>query len=228
MIITIDGPAVSGKSTTALALAKELNCFYLYSGLLFRAVAYLLHMHEHHDEDTIASVSEIEMEQYTDYQRLNYRYSIAQGAHMLFDGSDITAQLHTPLISQLASIVGTNRHVRRAIQSLERHIATTVTTGVIIVDGRDSGSVIFPHAEHKFYMIASLQERARRMQKDLAAKHVIISYEQAVHEISKRDERDSRRAHHPLTVPDDAVIIDTTNKTGEEVLKILLGYIRGS
>jgi cytidylate kinase len=225
VIITIDGPAVSGKSTTALALAKELHCFYLYSGLLFRSAAYVLHEYGHHDADTIASVSASGVEQYMDHERLHYCYSEERGAHILFDRIDITSHLYTPMISQLASIVGTNSHVREAIEQLEHHIAAMVKIDMI-VDGRDSGSVVFPHAEHKFYLIATLEERARRMQKSLQKEGVTMSYENALHEISKRDERDSRRAQHPLTIPKDALVIDTTNKTREEVAQIILDSIR--
>lgn len=223
MIITIDGPSVSGKSTIASLLAKELNYFYLYSGLLYRAAAYVLHTHVQYDEHTIAQVLDADVHAYINEQRLVYDYTPEKGAYILFDSQNITDHLYTMHISQLASMVATNSAIRNALNIMQKHIIEHKNT---IVDGRDSGSVLFPHAEYKLYITATPEERARRMQHAYAQKNVHIAHTDALKEILQRDQRDSNRKQAPLIIPQGALIIDSTDKTIQEMVSEIRDTIK--
>jgi len=225
MIITIDGPAASGKSTVALALAKQLNGYYIYSGLLFRAVAYILHTHAHYSAETIHDISAKDRERFLDAKKLVYLYSKQKGPQMLFDGVDVTQKLSDIKISNLASRVSTNKHVRVFLKDMQRTEAAKHT--IVIADGRDSGSVVFPQADYSFYITATLEERVRRVQHAYIKKGVTISYQEVKHALQSRDARDSHRADAPLIKTSNAIEIDSTALSAQEVLKKIVYYIQG-
>lgn len=220
MIITIDGPAVSGKSTIALALAKELGGYYIYSGLLFRGAAYLLHTHAHYDEDTIQDVSDRDIDLYLDPDRFIYTYCSSRGPRVLFDDVDITQHLYGAKMGQYASLIGTNQVVRDVLKKMQHTIAEGKK--LVIVDGRDSGSVVFPDADYMFFMTANLDERAQRMQHAQEKKGISISLDDARQEIQKRDMRDKSRSKAPLKKPEQAIEVDTSNLSRKETVKKIL------
>ena len=214
---------MSGKSTIASLLAKELNYFYLYSGLLYRAAAYVLHTHAQYTEQTIAQVSDADVHAHINEQRLVYGYTPEKGAYIFFDSQNITDHMYTMHISQLASLVATNNAVRNALNIIQKHI---IEYKKVIVDGRDSGSVIFPHAEYKLYITAAPEERAHRMQYAYAQKNVYITHANALKEIMQRDQRDSNRKQAPLIIPQEASVIDSTNKTIQEMVSEIRDIIK--
>ncbi len=223
MIITIDGPAASGKSTVARAIAHQLGYYYLYSGSLFRALAYLLHTYAGYDVQNRAQVSQKDIDIFLDPTRFKYAYTQQSGERIFFDDIDITDRLKTPVVDELASIIATNASVREALKKLQRTIADEHD---IVIDGRDSGSVVFPQADYKFYLTASAEERAHRMQKSLEKKGQIISVAQARSDIEHRDARDSNRVIAPLIKPKGAIEIDTTGLSKQETMQKFLDYLQ--
>ena len=222
MIITIDGPVASGKSTAARMLAQKLNIYYLNTGLLYRGLGYLLLRREGYTLQNITNVSAEDLAVYADPQRLNYQYEEDE-ASISFDGKDLTSLLKTPEIDQAASIVSTNQAVREVLNVLQRHIAKDHD---VVIEGRDSGSVVFPNADYKFFLTASAQVRAQRWRAKLAEKRVDVSDEQAEEQINERDARDSSRKIAPLMVPKDAIVIDDSELDQQETVGKILEIIK--
>ncbi len=222
MIITIDGPSVSGKTTVARMLARHLQYQYLASGLLFRGLAYALTHALHYTESTLAHATFDDIAAALSPQIFKYEYSCQVGERLFFKGTDITALLADEKIGMGASLIGSNPFARAGLAALQHAIADNKNT---VTDGRDAGSVIFPCAAFKFFLTASLEERAMRWQKNQQAKGRAISIEQAHSEISERDARDSNRPVAPLRVPEGAVIIDSSGLRAEQVLQKMLDVI---
>ena len=197
MIITIDGPSASGKSTIARMLAQESDFFYLNTGMLYRAFAYaVLHTQINPQDITEADVTEIIM-------RLEYRYQHGN-ACVLLHNSDITALLEDKIIDQAASQISALPIVRKHIDAWQHALVDGHNS---VIDGRDSGSVVFAHAEHKFYVTASDEVRAQRW---LAKQHEQgneFGFAYALEQIQSRDRRDMHRAAAPLVVPQGATVI---------------------
>lgn len=214
MIITIDGPTASGKSSVSRFVAAQLGCYYLYTGLLYRAVAHLL-LEEGHEAALIAQLAPEHIAQITRSGRLNYQYDAQQKEQAWWDGKNITPLLKSPTIDQAASILSTNNEIRELINELQRAIAQTAN---IVIDGRDSGSVVFPHAEHKFFLTADADERARRWYAEQRARGVMLTINDAHYMLAVRDERDSNRTHAPLIIPAGAIVIDTSGMTIDQVV----------
>lgn len=222
MIITIDGPMASGKSTVARALAEILGFSHLNSGLIFRAAAYLLLAKSGYTLETIAHPHEEDVIRYLDPTRLTYRFGHDQ-AHVLFDGEDITPYLKQEPIDRLSSLMGSNGMVRSHIVPLLRAIADGAN---VVVDGRDTGSVIFPHAEHTFYLTASPDVRAKRWITDQQKLGHTYSLDQALAHIELRDSRDKKRAVAPLIIPVGAQVIDNSDKNLQETVNLFLAHIK--
>jgi len=222
VIITIDGPAVSGKSTVARALAHTLGYYYLCSGSLFRALAYLLHTYTNYDVLNIASASQKDIDTFLDPTRFKYVYNQQNGECIFFDDVDISSRLKTSTIDELSSIIATNALAREALKKLQHTIAKDRD---IVIEGRDSGSVVFPLADYKFYLTASVDERARRMQEAFKKKGNIISLAQARSDIERRDVRDCNRAIAPLVKLKNAIKVDATGLIKQETLEKILSYI---
>ena len=210
MIITIDGPTASGKSSVSRVLASRLGYYYLYTGLLYRAIAYLLIIHEQETIETIAHADLEKVRALVNSERLSYRYDPQDQEQIFFDGINITCHLKDPIVDQAASILSTNNQVRELLNQLQRSIAQKVH---VVIDGRDAGSVVFPHAEHKFFLTADQQERALRWYHEQRARGNDITLEQARESIAARDARDSSRDHAPLIIPEGAKTIDTSGIT---------------
>lgn len=227
MIITIDGPSASGKSTVARMLAKKLGYFYLYSGLLYRALAYLLINEKVYLNEKEYGADKLENPDIADIYELlqepRFLYTYNDGIERIFfDGQDITPHLKDNFIAQSASRLSTNEQVRKYLDNVQQKIAQFHNT---IVDGRDGGSVTFAYADIKFYLTANQKVRAQRWLHDRSRTGNHMSLEQAIEELKERDDRDCKRVASPLCIPDDAIIIDSTNMTPEQVVERMMQQV---
>lgn len=230
MIITIDGPVASGKSSVARALAKELGIYYLYTGLLYRAVAYLILQKQHEkdisDEALIRLVTTITPEQLTFIKDLSYDYGKnAEHAqpYLFYKDIEVTAHLYHASLEQPASIVSANKYVRAALLDLQRNIAQRYD---VVADGRDCGSVVFPGADYKFFLTADVFIRAERLMLDDKRGDMEKDIEKVKAELEERDARDREREVAPLIIPEGAIIIDNSHLTLSETVKKFLKYIK--
>ncbi len=200
-VIAIDGPAGSGKSTVARALADRLDLQYLDTGAMYRAVAYavLRDGGDPEDHDFVADLAR--------------RIEIGMGTSgVLVDGVDATLEIRSPAVTGIVSVVAANKDVRAELVTRQREWTKRRDGGVL--EGRDIGTVVFPDAELKIYLTADPAERARRRAKEVTD----LDYEAVAADIARRDAYDSTRASDPLTQADDAVNVDTTGLTIEQVV----------
>ncbi len=211
-VITIDGPVGSGKSTVGRQLAERLGFVYLDTGAMYRVVALEA------DRAGIPADDAAGLEQLCRTIEISFRPGPA-GQLVFSGGCDVTHAIRTPAISMLASKISALPEVRRQLVHLQREAGRD---GGIVVDGRDAGTVIFPAAQFKFYLDASLEVRAERRHKELVEKKIKIDYNSIFYDIKKRDHDDSTRDAAPLKPAEDAVIVDTTGMSIEEVLERLL------
>jgi cytidylate kinase len=215
-IITIDGPAGAGKSTVSKMLARRLNYLYLDTGAMYRAVALRVERAKA-DPDDEAAVEEV-------CRELEISFREEAGGQRVFDrGEDITEKIRAPEVGWLASTVSMKRSVREALVHLQRKIGCR---GKIVVEGRDTGTVVFPRAKAKFFLTADPRERAQRRFRELAGKGLAVSPGEVEKEMKGRDEQDSSRQFAPLRPAEDSRIIDTTGLTAEEVVERILEIIR--
>ena len=212
MIVTIDGPAGTGKSTVARILAQRLGFEFLNTGAMYRAVAYacLQREIELNDGEAVGHVpSQIEI--------------VFANNRLLLDGHDVTEAIHGQEVTQGASLVATNPIVRVHLVELQRAAARGTN---LVTEGRDQGTVVFPNAECKFFLTASPDERALRRQIELQAKGEFIPLGDLLAQQAVRDERDQTRACSPLVPAPDAAVIDTTHMTLDSVAAHLETLVR--
>jgi cytidylate kinase len=226
MIITIDGPVASGKSTVSRILAQKLGYYYLYSGLLCRALAYLLVNKCGYTVDTIAHPRIEDIEYCLHDDKFVYEYDAqTPQERIIFDAEDITAYLKDKFIDKVTSIVSMNEQARKAVTGIQRKIVAQKNN--VIVEGRDVGSVVFPQADFKFFITASVLVRAERWRKDQEKYGNHIPIDEAMTLITDRDNRDKNRAVAPLIIPNDAVVIDTSDLTIEQTVEKIIAHISG-
>lgn len=210
--IAIDGPAGAGKSTIAKAVAKRLGIIYLDTGAMYRSVAYYVLKHgvSVSDEKSVQGIlGGLEMD---------IRYE--DGAQQIYVcGENVTPYLREPHMSKAASDVSALPAVRYKMVELQREFAASHD---VVLDGRDIGTFVLPEANCKFYMTASPEERAERRHKELVEKGSACTFKEVLDDINKRDYNDSHRAVAPLRQADDAVYIDTTDMTPEEVTELVV------
>lgn len=214
MIIAIDGPSGAGKSTLGKMLAKRLGLLYLDTGAMYRAAALAvvragIDLAQNEKVAGAAENARIELIGEPDMLRI------------LLDGEDVSADIRTLEIAQAASIVSTNSDVRRVMVEHQRQIGQNAPNGCVL-EGRDIGSVVFPNADIKFFLTAKPEARARRRFEEDKAKGRVTTYEQTLAEINERDQRDVSREDSPLTIADDAVVIDTSELDLGEVFEQML------
>ncbi|MFH1220913.1 MAG: (d)CMP kinase [Candidatus Eisenbacteria bacterium] len=206
LVITIDGPAGSGKSTTARLVAQRLGYAYLDTGAMYRGMT-VKALEQGIDISRPEALAEMA-------RRTEVRVETdPEGTRIIVDGRDVTDLLREPRVTRNASAVSAARGVRERMVELQRKIGLD---GGIVAEGRDIGSVVFPQAEVKIYLEADLNCRAARRQRDLAQVGLSADPSKVEQEISARDRYDSTREHSPLVVPEGAVIIDNTDLTIEE------------
>ncbi len=203
MIVTIDGPAGTGKSTVAKTLASRLGFEFLNTGAMYRAVAYSCLQREI-DLADVVSVGQV----------APTLEIVFVNSRLLLDGRDVTEAIHGQEVTLGASMVAANPLVRGCLVALQQAAARGTS---LVTEGRDQGTVVFPEAECKFFLTASPVERAKRRQLELQDKGEILPLEDLLSQQALRDERDQTRACSPLQPAEDAIIIDTTAMSLEEV-----------
>lgn len=214
IIIAIDGPAASGKSTAAKLLAKKLGYLYIDTGAMYRACA-LAALRQNvdikNDNELIKLMNSIKVE----IQQSN------SGNIIILDGEDVSQEIREPDISRRASAISAKRVVREKMVELQRTIGEK---GGVILDGRDIGTIVFPHAELKFFMVAPIEIRAQRRYLELKAKGLNPNFEIVLEELQDRDLADSSRALAPLIPASDAISIDNGSLSIEEQVGVLYSY----
>ena len=219
MVVTIDGPAASGKSTAARELAKALGIAFLDSGATYRAV-------------TLKALrAGVDMTDQAALARIAAEADLAlipdpRGVRVMLDGRDVSDAIRSAEVSNESHHVAGAPAVREVLVALQRRIAAGL--GDFVAEGRDQGSVVFPHADVKFYLDASPEVRARRRQEETAAAGREADFQETLRDILRRDRRDSSRPVAPLIKPDDAVVIDTSRLTIDQVVAEMLGRVEAA
>lgn len=215
-VITLDGPGGTGKGTLCHRLAKKLGYHFLDSGALYRVLAHAVQQAplDLNDVDAIVALA----------HGLQLRFEEARDDEVLvfLKDNEISALIRTEACGEAASRLAANQAVRQALLARQRAFATSPG---LVTDGRDMGTVVFPDACLKFYLDASLEERASRRYLQLKRQGNNASLAQVVDELSTRDARDQARAHSPLRAADDAVYIDTTSLNVTEVFDCLWSHV---
>jgi CMP/dCMP kinase len=210
-VITIDGPAGAGKSTTAREVARRLGFKLVDTGALYRALAWAL------QQAGVSPKDEAGVES------LLARTTVELSAgRVLVNGRDVTAEIRTPRISMLTSTLTALKAVRDKMTPLQRSLAAP---GGVVLEGRDTGSVVCPDAEVKVYLDADLAERARRRRDELAAEGTSADYERVKADVALRDRQDAERELAPLRKPPGAVIVDSTRLSPEAVVLRILDAV---
>ena len=214
MIIAIDGPSGSGKSTLGRLLARELNLLYIDTGSMYRAVALAVieAQLDPHDTDAVVALAEdLDVDLEGDPDSLK----------VLLHGRDASDQIRSEAVTAMASVVSTIPGVRRAMVARQREMGRRGA----VLNGRDIGTVVFPDADIKFFLTAAPETRAERRFKEDSTTNAEVSLKQTLAEMIERDRRDSTRADSPLKVADDAIVIDSSGLSIEEVFARMMEYV---
>ena len=214
--IAIDGPAGAGKSTIAKMVADKLNIHYLDTGAMYRAVALKIlkeGLDPSNREQVISALPSIHI-------GVTYHDGLQR---VCLDGEDVTHLLRQPEVGKAASAVAVIPEVRMKLVELQRNIAKSYS---VVADGRDIGTFVLPNADKKFYLTATLEERSRRRWLEMREKGYDQSLEEVKKELEARDKNDMSRAFAPLRKAEDAILIDTTGKSIEQVANEVCGYLR--
>jgi len=215
-IIAIDGPSGAGKSTVAKLLANQLGYVVLDTGAMYRAVAFRAKQRGLclEDEERLSQLA----------SSLHVTFLTRNGElRVLCDGEDITEAIRSPDMSSLASDISKREGVRSALVRLQREMGRG---GGVILEGRDIGTVVFPDADVKFYLDANAEERARRRTQELISKGIKITFQDTLEDVIRRDRNDMTRAISPLRKAKDAVVVDSTHLSVEDVLEKMIQVIR--
>ena len=221
LVIAIDGPSGSGKSTLARLLANRLGYIYIDTGAMFRSLGWKAKQEGVNPADeaglaALAARTIVAIEQDNNDPRF------------FVDGFDVTGLIRTPEMGMMASAVSRSPAVRARLLTLQRELGKD---GAVVMDGRDIGTVVFPDADVKFYLVASAAERGRRRYLELKAKGMDVDLAQITREIEMRDQQDSAREIAPLRQAEDALLVDSSALTIEEVLERMLaavGRVKGT
>lgn len=214
VVIAIDGPAGAGKSTLAKRVADKLGFLYINSGAIYRAVALWalrlgVSLSDMHRLEQLAKAAKIEL--------------AAGDGRVLLNGEDVTEAIRDRRVSEAASKVSAVPGVRRALLDVQRSMAEKNS---VVMDGRDIGSVVFPHAQVKIFLDADVEERARRRALELQQVGQPADLQSVAGDLEKRDDRDRKRSEAPLVQAPDAQLVDTTSLSPEDVEEIVLKLIR--
>lgn len=219
MVIAIDGPAASGKSTTAHMVSQTLGMVYMDSGLMYRGVAYALlkHQIECVDHRVEAFLPQMQLEV----------LSVDSIMNVYVDSSDVTSQLHTAQVTEVSSDVAKIPNVRQWLFKIQRTFSKQYgdDPGIVTV-GRDMGTVVFPDATLKFFLTASIDVRAQRRVQEFRHKGITMNYQEVHEAIVHRDHQDIHRTIAPLKQAPDAILINTDDLTPEGQANIILSKVR--
>ncbi len=216
IIVTIDGPSAAGKSSVARLLAGRLGFLYLDTGALYRAIGWKALKEGISIEDK-KGIERICKEIHIDVKKMGDEFRI------MVDHMDITEEIRGPEVSRMASEISAFPAVRKGLLKLQQDIGRK---GNVVIEGRDTGTVVFPDADIKFYLDADIKVRGERRWKELRSGGFDVDLNLTVREIEERDRKDKTRAIAPLMVPSDAIFIDNTDKTLSEVADQMLKEIR--
>ncbi len=211
LIVTIDGPAGAGKSTIGKEVAKKLGLLYLDTGAMYRACALFMLENDVSPDDDKKVVSLV--------PRLDIRF---ENGNIFLNGKDVSLKIRSPEIDQAASKISQIPAVRKKLTEIQRKIASGTD---VVAEGRDMGTVVFPKAEAKIFLTASPEERAWRRKRQLDEQGNIISFDIILQQIKKRDKADTERKIAPLKAAPDALIVDSTRLTAEEVIETIIKFV---
>ena len=218
-VVTIDGPSGSGKGTVSQQLARDLGWHYLDSGAIYRALAYAVDQSGLNLDENRAQIVSLARA-----LKLSFRPSDDGGAEVLLDSTDITASIRTEECGAMASKLAADGDIRAALLQRQRDFRQQPG---LVADGRDMGTVVFPDATHKLFLTASAQVRAERRYKQLKDKGINDSIPRLFTVISERDARDAQRSSSPLAPATDAIVLDTSDMSLDEVVGLVrqkVGY----
>lgn len=218
MVIAIDGPAGTGKSSVAKECAKILNFIYVDTGAIYRALAYAA-LQQAVDPDDVEKLLLLIDKIKIIIDEKNYCTNI------LFDNKKLDKELRTMEISRLSSVVSSHEKIREALLYLQRNLINHIKNGAIF-EGRDIGSVVFPYAPLKIFITASPEERAKRRYEELIKQGEKVDFLEVLFAIKHRDERDGKRAIAPMQMSIDAIKIDSSHLTKKEVTEKMLNLIK--
>ena len=218
LIITIDGPSGVGKGTLALNLVQELKLNYLNSGSIYRSIAY------------IAEINSIDLNNTEELINIGSSiiFNIKPNNHkvdIIYENKTINNLIFNEETAKIASKISSNKTLRLSLVSIQRSFAKEPG---LIAEGRDMGSVIFPNAEFKFFLTANNETKAKRRLNQLKEKGINVSLTQLIDELNERDKRDLNRKASPLIIPDDALVIETDNKSIKDVQEEAIKRIKSS
>lgn len=212
--IAVDGPSGAGKSTIAKIVAEEMGIDYIDTGAMYRAIGLkMLKEGVPQDEDAAPARQEI-----LDRTTIDF-----EGGVITLDGEDVSGLIRTPEVSMAASDFSRFPEVREKLVAIQREIGHRKS---VVMDGRDIGTNVFPDAQYKFFLTATPEERAKRRVKELIEKGQDVDYEATLEDIKQRDYNDSHRKLNPLKKADDAIEVDTTDMSIDEVTKAILDTIK--
>ncbi|MEQ9104439.1 MAG: (d)CMP kinase [Rhodothermales bacterium] len=222
MIIAIDGPSGSGKSSTARAVSERLGALFMDTGAMYRAAA--LHL-------VGKGVSEDDDVRAADLADMELDLSVVDGKPVIrLNGRDVSSRIRDADVTRLSSVFSSRPEVRNAMVAQQRVVAArhVQSGGTVVMEGRDIGTVVFPDADLKFYMDADARIRAQRRAAELRGRGERVSEDALLEEMLVRDRRDSERAHSPLRRADDALVLDTSNLSFEDQVEFILEQVRGN
>ncbi|WP_259417134.1 (d)CMP kinase [Bacillus toyonensis] len=215
--IAIDGPAAAGKSTVAKVVAKKLSYVYIDTGAMYRAITYAA-LEQKVDIENEEKLMEV-------VKNVNIEFQQGENTQLVFlNGQDVSEVIRTPDVTNRVSIVAKHRLVREKMVRRQQELAEK---GGVVMDGRDIGTHVLPDAEVKIFMLASVEERAERRHLENINKGFDSNLEQLQEEIAQRDKLDSEREVSPLKKADDALELDTTSLSIEEVVQKIMGIVSG-
>ena len=217
MIIAIDGPSGAGKSTLGRMIARALNLLYLDTGAMYRAAALAV------TEARVSTTDPAAVAAVAKDAKINLEGD-PDSLRVTLDGRDISEAIRAEEMSHTASVISVIPEVRRALVRRQREMGKR--SGGVVLDGRDIGTVVFPDAEVKFFLTATPEERARRRFEENRLKERDRTFEETLADINARDRRDSTRADSPLAIAGDAIVIDSTELSIEEVFERMMDAIR--
>ena len=216
MVITIDGAAGVGKTTTAKKLAKKLGFRYLDTGAMYRAITYFFIQHQVDIESKDMVISSL------DTLKLDVSFPIDRPTKIVLDGEDISQDIRKKAVTHKVSQVSALEDVRKKMVRIQKEI---VSNGDFVVEGRDIGTVVFPNAEYKFFLVADYDIRAERRLKDFDNVNEKLDLSDIKDDLIKRDKRDKSRKLSPLKKAEDAIVIDTSSCSVDEQVESIYKYV---
>lgn len=216
LTIAIDGPSGAGKSTVASSLGRRLGYVYIDTGAMYRSVALRV------KEKGVIPEDELAVGQLASSLHITF-VTEGEQTRIFCDGEDISEAIRTPEISRLASFISRQKGVREALVRMQREMGRE---GGVILEGRDIGTVVFPDADVKFYLDAESDERVRRRFHEMVEKGVEVDFKETEEELLQRDHNDMHRSHSPLKKADDALFVDSTHRSVEEIVGEMVRIVK--